>query len=90
MRRLVNALLATLIIGVVAIVLALVWKIKQTPLIGVSGRADTETVVAATADDARILLTLRDRETGAERVVVIDAETLRPVGEIRDGAAGPR
>lgn len=81
MRRLVNALLVTLIVGVMAVVLALVWKIKQTPIYGVAPRAADESVAAVEATADRIALTLR-RADGRERVIVLDGRSFAPIGEI--------
>lgn len=86
MRRLVNMLLITLILGVMAIVLALVWKIKQTPLISVAGLRPGETIAAVRAQEERVFLIVKGE--GSERVIVLDARSLQPIGEI-DGAPPP-
>lgn len=82
MRRLVNMLLIVLIVGVMAIVLGLLWKLKQTTPASVTGVSSTEALVAAQALPERITLVLRDRETGAERVVELDGATFLPMGEV--------
>lgn len=87
MRRLVNALLMTLIAGVMVIVLTLAWKIKQTPLTGVTGRAADERIIAVRADADRIFITLRREGAGVERIVVLNGTTFAPEGEIADAPA---
>lgn len=89
MRRLVNTLLVVLIIGVVAIVMALVLKLKETPIYGFAERKPSERIVEADATADRVTLLLRDAETGAERVIVLDGRTFLPVGEITAGAEAP-
>lgn len=81
MRRLVNLLLIVLIVGVMAIVLGLLWKLKQTTPATVTGVAASEDLIGAQALPDRITLVLRDRETGVERVVELDGATFLPRGE---------
>lgn len=78
MRRLVNILLLVMIIGFAAITVALVLKLRSLPSIGVAPLAPGETIASAAAGPEGITLVLSG-ETGAQRIVILDAESFQPI-----------
>ncbi|MEO1292282.1 MAG: hypothetical protein AAFV62_05540 [Pseudomonadota bacterium] len=82
MRRLVTLLLWVLIIGTVAVVLTLVWKLKQLPVNAVTGLRPGERLVEAVATADRVTLRLEDGASGEQRVIVLDGASFLPMAEI--------
>lgn len=83
MRRLVNALLAVLIAGVLVIVIAVALRLKaDLAEKGFVERSPEERVAAVEATADRIAITLRHETTGSERIVVLDGRTFRLIGEV--------
>lgn len=82
MRRLVNMLLIVMIIAVMVVAFALVLKLRDLPSIGVAALRPSEQIVATETTPDRIALTLRDAETGASRVILLDATSFKPIAVI--------
>lgn len=78
----VNALLATMIAGLVAVAAAMLMKLRDAPVYGLAGVTADERIVSADATPERVTLVLRDAQSGAERVVVLDGGSFRPLGQI--------
>lgn len=80
MRRLVNLLLLVMIAGILAVVVAMMLKLKdfQPP---VHPLKDGETIVSATASSDRVTLVL-EGEDGVQRVVILDGANFQPIREI--------
>lgn len=84
MRRLVNALLLVMIIGVVAVVLSLVSALRglgDRPVI--PGLDEGERVVSAEATAERVTLILESAD-GARRIVLLDAASFQPIGVLNE------
>lgn len=88
MRRLVNLLLIVMIGGFLTIVVAVLWKLKDAPSIGVAPLRANERVISSNATSDRVSLTLQDQITGAQRVIILDGESFKPIAEITAGPEG--
>lgn len=88
MRRLVTILLIVLIAGALSVVIALILKLKSTsfasPQITAAelGVGPGERLARADATAERVTLLIEDIETGARRVVVLDATDFSVVGVV--------
>lgn len=87
MRRLVTYLLVVLIAGTLSVVIALLLKLKEVdfdsePTVGVVGVGAAERLVGAEATADRITLMIEDAESGARRLVILDATTFEVVGAV--------
>lgn len=94
MRRLVTFLLMVLIAGTLAVVVALLIKLKSTTFEpsmregAAYGLAPSETLISAEATAERITLLIEDQNDGARRVVILDAADFSIVGAV-DPEASP-
>lgn len=79
MRRLVNLLLIVMLIGFVAVVFALLLRLRDLPAIGVAPLTPHERIISAEATEDRVTLALRDEETGEERIVILDGASFKPI-----------
>ncbi|MCI4663603.1 MAG: DUF6476 family protein [Neomegalonema sp.] len=88
MRRLVTFLLMVLIAGTLTVVIALLLKLKSinfssaNPTATTIGIAADERLVRAEATSERITLLIERKATGAQRIVILDAQTFRVLSAI--------
>lgn len=87
MRRLVTFLLIVLIAGTLTVVIALLLKLKSTDLssddpVAAIGLGPSESLAEASSTADRITLVIENAETGARRVVILDAADYRVVGAV--------
>lgn len=92
MRRLVSALLIVLIAGTLAVVIALLLKLRSTSFGGSSTSASVigvsaeEKLIRADATADRISLIIEHKETGERRIVILDAQDYSVVAAVGTGA----
>lgn len=93
LRRLVSILLVVLIVGISAVVIALLLKLKELsfapppPAVAheqrIPGLKPGERLISASADVDRITIVLEDAG-GKRRAVVLDGRSFRPLGAVAD------
>lgn len=81
MRRLVMALLVVMIAGVLAVVIALLLRLKDFKPVEIQPIRTGERIVGAEATAERLTLTLEDAD-GGQRVIVLDGANFQPLREI--------